>query len=84
MADEFSVSGFVGELFQWLPRNESFATPGMYDIEMLDGCFILLVSLIIFTMQTGFALVESGCVSRKNEVNIMMKNVVDCSFGGIR
>jgi ammonia channel protein AmtB len=31
----------------------------------------------------GFGLLESGCVSLKNEVNIMMKNVVDIVFGGI-
>jgi len=31
----------------------------------------------------GFGLLESGCVSLKNEVNIMMKNVVDVVFGGL-
>lgn len=31
----------------------------------------------------GFGMLESGCVSLKNEVNIMMKNVVDVVFGGI-
>ena len=39
--------------------------------------------LIIFNMQTGFGMLESGCVSLKNEVNIMMKNVVDVVLGGI-
>jgi Amt family ammonium transporter len=33
-------------------------------------------------MQTGFGLLESGIVSRKNEVNIMMKNIVDIVLGG--
>ena len=28
-------------------------------------------------------MLESGCVSLKNEVNIMMKNVVDVVLGGI-
>ena len=28
-------------------------------------------------------MLESGCVSLKNEVNIMMKNVVDVVFGGL-
>lgn len=28
-------------------------------------------------------MLESGCVSRKNEMNIMMKNVVDIFLGGI-
>lgn len=35
-------------------------------------------------MQTvGFGMLESGCVSLKNEVNIMMKNVVDIVLGGL-
>lgn len=32
--------------------------------------------------QTGFGMLESGCVSVKNEVNIMMKNIVDIVLGG--
>ena len=28
-------------------------------------------------------MLESGCVSLKNEVNIMMKNVVDVVLGGV-
>jgi ammonia channel protein AmtB len=31
----------------------------------------------------GFGMLESGCVSIKNEVNIMMKNVVDVVLGGL-
>lgn len=31
----------------------------------------------------GFALLESGCVTRKNEANIMLKNAVDVVFGGL-
>lgn len=31
---------------------------------------------------TGFGMLESGCVSVKNEVNIMMKNIVDVVLGG--
>ena len=38
---------------------------------------------VISGMQTGFGMLESGCVSLKNEVNIMMKNVVDVVLGGI-
>jgi ammonium transporter, Amt family len=34
-------------------------------------------------LNLGFGLLESGCVSLKNEVNIMMKNVVDVVFGGL-
>ena len=31
----------------------------------------------------GFGLLESGCVSKKNEVNIMVKNVADVVLGGL-
>lgn len=31
----------------------------------------------------GFGMLESGCVSIKNEVNIMMKNIVDIVLGGL-
>lgn len=36
-----------------------------------------------FDFFSGFGLLEAGCVSRKNEVNIMVKNAVDVVFGGI-
>ncbi|CAD5111269.1 unnamed protein product [Dimorphilus gyrociliatus] len=48
-----------------------------------DATWILTSSFIIFTMQSGFGLLEAGCVSAKNEVNIMVKNAVDVVFGGI-
>lgn len=32
---------------------------------------------------SGFGMLESGCVSLKSEVNIMMKNVVDIVLGGL-
>ena len=48
-----------------------------------DATWILTSAFIIFTMQSGFGLLESGLVSRKNEVNIMVKNAVDVIFGGL-
>ena len=34
-------------------------------------------------LRIGFGMLESGIVSLKNEVNIMMKNVVDVVLGGL-
>ncbi|XP_064470306.1 putative ammonium transporter 3 [Ornithodoros turicata] len=48
-----------------------------------DATWVLTAAIVIFTMQTGFGLLESGCVSQKNEVNIMMKNAADVIFGGL-
>ncbi|XP_047513915.1 putative ammonium transporter 2 [Pieris napi] len=54
-----------------------------FEIDLEDTNWILTSAFIIFTMQTGFGMLESGCVSIKNEANIMMKNLVDISLGGI-
>ncbi|XP_033641011.1 putative ammonium transporter 2 [Asterias rubens] len=48
-----------------------------------DATWILTSAFIIFTMQSGFGLLESGSVSQKNEVNIMVKNAIDVLFGGV-
>ncbi|XP_029838955.3 putative ammonium transporter 3 [Ixodes scapularis] len=48
-----------------------------------DATWVLTSSFVIFTMQTGFGLLESGCVSKMNEVNILMKNAVDVVLGGL-
>ncbi|GAB0090904.1 Ammonium transporter [Sergentomyia squamirostris] len=63
--------------------NSSIVVPGVYDLSVADTNWVLTSSFIIFTMQTGFGFLESGCVSVKNEVNIMMKNVVDILLGGL-
>ncbi|EDO40423.1 predicted protein [Nematostella vectensis] len=48
-----------------------------------DATWILTSAFIIFTMQSGFGLLESGMVSRKNETNIMTKNAIDVIYGGL-
>lgn len=68
--------------FNTFVRNSSYVIPGIYDLEIEDTNWVLTSSFIIFTMQTGFGMLESGCVSVKNEVNIMMKNIVDVVLGG--
>ncbi|KAL6740099.1 hypothetical protein Aduo_013486 [Ancylostoma duodenale] len=48
-----------------------------------DGVWMTASSFTIFTMTAGFGLLESGRVSSKDEVNVMVKNVVDVIFGGL-
>ncbi|KAK0393442.1 hypothetical protein QR680_000214 [Steinernema hermaphroditum] len=48
-----------------------------------DGVWIMTSSFTIFTMTSGFGLLESGRVASKDEVNIMIKNVIDMIFGGL-
>lgn len=63
-------------------KGKLFSNPDE-DVNSDDATWILTSAFIIFTMQSGFGLLESGLVSRKNEVNIMVKNAVDVIFGGL-
>ena len=45
--------------------------------------WILLSGILVFFMQAGFTLVESGFTRSKNAVNIAMKNILDISVGKI-
>ena len=40
-----------------------------------------IAAFLVFFMQAGFAMVESGFTRAKNTVNIMMKNLMDFSIG---
>lgn len=42
----------------------------------LDTVFVLFCAVLVFFMNTGFALVESGFCRAKNTVNILAKNVI--------
>ncbi len=43
----------------------------------IDALWVLLATVLVFFMQAGFALVESGFTRQKNSANIIMKNVID-------
>lgn len=49
----------------------------------LDTVWVIITAVLVFFMQAGFALVESGFTRAKNAVNIMMKNMIDLSIGVI-
>ncbi|GHV32834.1 ammonium transporter [Spirochaetia bacterium] len=49
----------------------------------LDTIWLFLGAILVFIMQAGFALVETGLTQAKNAVNITMKNVMDFCFGAI-
>ena len=49
----------------------------------LDTVWVLLASMLVFLMQLGFSLVESGFARSKNTANILMKNLLDFSVGSI-
>ena len=48
-----------------------------------DDAWVLFAGIIIFFMQTGFALLESGTVRFKNYQNIFFKNCITTSIGAV-
>lgn len=47
----------------------------------INSIWILTVSFLVFFMQPGFVLLESGQVRSKNVANVAMKNMFDWSLG---
>jgi Amt family ammonium transporter len=45
--------------------------------------WMLIAGILVFLMQAGFTLVESGMTRAKNAVNIAMKNILDICVGSI-
>lgn len=81
--ENLSVTGVIETAFHFYSHNESFAIPGLYDLQLEDVSWVFAATLIFFTMQTGLALIEAGIISKKNQVNVMMKNIVDMCAGGL-
>ncbi|MEO0560354.1 MAG: ammonium transporter [Bacteroidota bacterium] len=49
----------------------------------LDYVWVIAAAALVFLMQAGFALLETGLTRAKNAANIIMKNVMDASAGAI-
>ncbi len=48
-----------------------------------DTVWVLIAAALVMFMQPGFAMVESGFTRAKNSANILMKNIMDFSFGSL-
>jgi Amt family ammonium transporter len=69
-------------LFQDTPAPEIAAA-----VEQINGdmgmLWMLIAGILVFLMQAGFTLVESGMTQSKNAVNIAMKNLLDICVGSL-
>lgn len=53
----------------------------MSDFSDIDVLWVMLTAFLVFLMQFGFALVETGTVRSKNTINVAMKNLIDTIMG---
>ncbi len=51
--------------------------------QALDALWLVLSASLVFFMQAGFAMVETGMTRAKNAGNILMKNLMDFAAGAI-
>ena len=49
----------------------------------VDTIWVLLAAVLVFFMQAGFAMVETGFTRAKNAGNIIMKNLMDFAIGTV-
>lgn len=49
----------------------------------IDTVWVLLAAFLVFFMQAGFAMVETGFTRAKNAGNIIMKNTMDFAVGSL-
>ncbi|MEO1367235.1 MAG: ammonium transporter, partial [Acidobacteriota bacterium] len=63
----------------WAQEVES--SPPVYD--GLSTLWILIAAAMVFLMQAGFGMVESGLIRTKNASNVLMKNLLDFCFAAL-
>ena len=51
------------------------------EFSAIDTIWVLLGAAMVFFMQAGFAMVETGFTRAKNAGNIIMKNLMDFAIG---
>ena len=61
----------------------SSAFAGEFDSTSQDTAWVILTGALVFFMQAGFALLESGMARTKNAVNVMMKNYMDVCIASL-
>lgn len=75
----FALNGTVKENYATGQAGEPVAQ-AQY---VADTVWVLFTAFLVFFMQAGFAMVESGFTRAKNAVNILMKNLLDFAMSSI-
>ena len=59
----------------------ALAEPTSHTNHDIDAIWLVMAGALVFLMQAGFALIESGMSRAKNSINVIMKNYSDVCFG---
>lgn len=73
MAMSWSIEP-IAELTKYLQEAE-------FDVS--STVWVFLAALLVFFMQAGFGMVESGLIRAKNTANVLMKNLIDFCFASL-
>ena len=76
----FLLAAATGHLFA---AEEGIETTLALFQDAFDMMWLVLCAVLVFFMQAGFAMVETGLTRAKNSGNILMKNLMDFSAGAI-
>ncbi|GMO46946.1 MAG: ammonium transporter [Termitinemataceae bacterium] len=75
---------FIAVVFMLLIVAGSVFAQEDWSIEnALDMVWLFLGAVLVFVMQAGFAMLETGLTRAKNTTNIVMKNLLDFCFGAV-
>lgn len=68
---------------QWMEfAQKNFSCGSERQFHRVDVVWMLVCGFRVFSMQGGFALLESGVVRKMHVVSVMLKNLGDVMFGG--
>ena len=65
------------------PTTEEVVNATMFNVGDGNGIWYLIGAALVFFMQCGFAMVETGFTRAKNAGNIIMKNLMDFCIGTV-
>jgi Amt family ammonium transporter len=74
---------FSAGIFGTIPAFAAEGNTVASNSHAIDLVWMLIAAFLVFFMQAGFAMVETGFTRAKNAVNIMMKNLMDFAIGSI-
>jgi len=79
-----AVAGAVAVAVLALPGVAGAQEAGPSETQIvMDTMWVLVAAFLVFLMQAGFAMVESGLTRQKNAANIVMKNLMDFSMSSL-